>query len=212
VLNEAPTLPATLESLLCQRAEWVALVVVDGGSTDRTVEVAQAIGVDCVSAPRAGRGFQISQGLENAISEIVLVAHGDMRFPGDACARIRRHLGSHPECPGGSLGHRFDSDRPIYRLIEWFDSRRARRGISYGDQAQFFRRRLIVDSGGFPSLPVMEDVELSQRLLRFGRAAYLNQPVIVSPRRFESQGFLRTAWRNWQCRYEFRRAERRRQI
>jgi rSAM/selenodomain-associated transferase 2 len=204
VLNEERTLPATLESVLCQRPEWIELIVVDGGSTDRTIEIAQELGANCLSAPRAGRGSQIALGMEGIAGDIVLVAHGDMRLSCGACARIRRHMAEHPECPGGSLGHRFDSNRAIYRLIEWFDARRARRGMSYGDQAQFFRSRWISHSGGFPQSPIMEDVELSQRLLRLGRPAYLDDPVIVSPRRFESQGILRTAWWNWRLRCEHR--------
>jgi hypothetical protein len=105
---------------------------------------------------------------------------------------MRRWLADHPACPGGCFGHRFDSSRTVYRLVEAWDSVRARLGVSYGDQAQFFRRELVERSGGFPDLALMEDVELSRRLGALGRPVYLNRPVVVSPRRFERLGWWRT--------------------
>jgi hypothetical protein len=129
-----------------------------------------------------------------------------MLFPSSALAAIRRALAAHPACPGGCLGHRFDSPRWLYRFIERADRMRAVRGMSYGDQAQFVRRERLARGGGFPEQPIMEDVELSRRLRALGRPIYLDIPVTVSPRRFEERGVWRVLWENW----TFRRAYRRR--
>ena len=92
------------------------------------------------------------------------------------------------------------------QLIEWADRVRARRGVSYGDQAQFFRREWLARVGGFPDQPIMEDVELSLRLRVLGRPVSLDVPVTVSARRFADRGWWRVLWANWR----FRRAYRRR--
>ncbi len=200
-LNEAAALPATLESLLSQSEPAERIIVVDGGSRDGTAEVALKLGVEVRLAEAAGRGNQIALGASGAAEDLVVVAHADMIFPRDALATIRRYMRDHPGCPGGSLGHRFDSESWVHRIIEWFDRRRARRGDSYGDQVQFFRRGLLE----FPAQPIMEDVELAARLRELGEPAYLDCPVTVSTRRFERLGLLWTLWRN-RC---YRRAYRR---
>lgn len=129
-----------------------------------------------------------------------------MLFAPSALAAIRQVLTARPACPGGCLGHRFDSRRWIYRLIERADRMRAVRGTSYGDQAQFFRREWLTRAGGFPDQPIMEDVELSRRIRALGRPVYLDVDVTVSARRFEERGWRRVLWENW----TFRRAYRRR--
>jgi hypothetical protein len=90
-------------------------------------------------------------------------------------------------------------------MIEWWDRRRAMRGHSFGDQAQFFRRERLERAGGFPELPLMEDVELARRLRRLGRPAYLAVPVTVSSRRYERLGWPRAMWMNWRLRQILRR-------
>ena len=140
-----------------------------------------------------------------ATEEVILVAHADMRFQPEALAMVRRYLAKHPGCAGGCLGHRFDSRRWCFRVIEWFDRRRAARGHSYGDQAQFFRREALAAVGGFPAQPMMEDVELSRRLRDLGPVAYLNCPVLVSPRRFEQKGIIRVLWQNRRLRAAYPR-------
>jgi glycosyltransferase involved in cell wall biosynthesis len=202
--NEEAHLAATLHSLLSQTRPAERLVVVDGGSQDGTVKLARSFGVEVLTVAGRGRGGQIAAGLPGTSEEVVLIAHADMIFPPDALEIVRRRLADDPRCPGGCLGHRFRSTRWIFRLIEWYDRRRARRGESYGDQAQFFRREWLSLAGGFPDQPIMEDVELSRRLRLVGRPAYLDLPVTVSPRRYEQHGVLRVAWANW----TFRRAYR----
>jgi rSAM/selenodomain-associated transferase 2 len=204
-LNEANGLPLALTSLQQQRVRPDRVIVVDGGSQDRTAEIAQEYGATVLVSAARGRGNQTATGINAATEDVIVVGHADMVFPPDALVRIRCHLLSHPRCPGGCLGHRFATTRWPYRLIEWFDHRRAAAGQSYGDQCQFFRRELLTTADGFPAQPILEDVELAARLRSLGRPAYLNCPVTVSPRRFERLGLVRTLWQNWQFRRAYRR-------
>ncbi len=204
-LDEETDLPRALSSLQNQTRRPSRVIVVDGGSRDRTAEIARDFGATVLKAATRGRGNQTATGIHATTEDIVIVGHADMDFPPDAMDRIRSHLLSHPQCPGGCLGHRFASDGWPYRLIEWFDRRRAAAGESYGDQCQFFRRELLATTGGYPAQPILEDVELSARMRTLGRPAYLNCPVTVSPRRFERVGLVRTLWQNWQFRRVYRR-------
>lgn len=202
--NEDTSLGTTLISLLSEITPQTRLIVVDGGSTDHTCRVAEQHGAYLLQAARKGRGCQIAEALAHVHEDIVLIVHADMGLPEGAFARIRRCFVEHPDCPGGCLGHRFAGTRWVYRLVEGWDRWRARRGISYGDQAQFFRRELIERHGGFPDQPIMEDLELSRRMLTLGEPAYLDCPVVVSPRRFERLGWWRTATTNLLLRLAYR--------
>ena len=204
-LNEAAVLLATLRSLLGQSRRPDRIVVVDGGSVDETADIARASGAEVLAVAGRGRGGQIAAGVAACTEDIVVVAHADMLFPPTALEAVEQYLVQHPACPGGCLGHVFDRPRRVVRCIEWWDRRRAQCGDSYGDQAQFFRRELLLAAGGFPDLPLMEDVELARRLRRPGRPAYLDVPVVVSARRYERHGWPRVAWMNWRLRRLYRR-------
>jgi glycosyltransferase involved in cell wall biosynthesis len=204
-LNEAGALPDTLRSLLGQTRVPDRLVVVDGGSADETVAVARRAGTGTFVVSGRGRGGQVAAGVAACPEDVIVVAHADMVFPPDALEAISTHLGRRPTCPGGCLGHRFDHPKWVYRAIEWWDRRRAVRGYSFGDQAQFFRREMLELAGGFPDLPLMEDVELARRLRRLGRPEYLDRPVTVSARRYERLGWPRVMWSNWRLRQRYRR-------
>jgi len=125
-LNEAEGLAAALASLRAQTEPAERLLVVDGGSADGTARVAAACGAEVFTAAGGGRGGQIAAGVRAVGADVVLVAHADMLFPPHALERVRRLLAQRPGCPGGCLGHRFASDGWVYRVIEWFDRRRAR--------------------------------------------------------------------------------------
>jgi len=205
VLNDALSLDTTLRSLADLSLSASRVLVVDGGSKDGTVAVARSFNAGVLIVPERGRGGQIAAGVAALDEEGIVIGHADMIFPPLALESVRRKLAEDPLCPGGCLGHRFDSPKRIYRFIEWLDHRRARRGESYGDQAQFFRRAWLARMGGFPDQPIMEDMELSRRLRLLGQPAYLDVPVLVSPRRFERLGWWRAAWANWNFRRTYRR-------
>lgn len=204
-LNEEAGLPGLLASLREQSQPAQCIVLADGGSRDATVSLARQAGAEVIVSQGRGRGGQVAAALAGLSEEVVLVAHADMRLPPLALHGIRQALTDNPSAPGGCLGHRFDQDSFILRLVEWFDRRRAIEGESYGDQAQFFRRERLAAVGGFPEQPLMEDVELSRRLRLLGVPLYLDIPVTVSARRFRQMGFWRVLWSNHTLRRRYRR-------
>lgn len=203
-LNEQADLARALDSLSAQQSDFDALIVADGGSTDDTLSVAAAHGATIVAVGRPGRGGQVAAALRGLEHDVVFVAHADMIVPAGALARMRQRLAAAAKCPGGCLGHRFDGAWRSLRWVEWWDRRRARRGMSYGDQGQFFRRAMLEQQGGYPDQPIMEDVELSRRLKRLGRPLYLDCPVVVSARRYRRLGWLRTTLVNFLLRVAYR--------
>ncbi|MGD9721447.1 MAG: glycosyltransferase family 2 protein [Pirellulales bacterium] len=203
-LNEEAALCNTLESVIPQTTDGDRVIVADGGSVDRTLDLASHHGAKLVPVGSRGRGTQIAAALRHVDDCIVLIVHADMIVPAGALSAIRRGFVERPNCPGGCLGHHFGSANRLLRLTEWWDERRARRGTSYGDQAQFFDRRLLDRQGGFPDQPIMEDVELSRRLRRLGTPVYLDCPVLVSARRFDRLGWCRTILANYLLRLVYR--------
>lgn len=203
-LNEEAFLPRLLASLAEQSEPFDEIAVADGGSTDRTIEIAEAAGGKVVRCVR-GRGIQIAAGIEATTAEVILVLHADSKAQPQTSTMLRQWYEKNPDSPGGCLGHRFDGGGWLLRLVEWADERRARRGISYGDQGQFFRGDILPRIGGFPALPLMEDLELSRRMTSVGEPAFLDLPVLSSTRGFERLGVIRTTLRNRRMRKAFER-------
>jgi rSAM/selenodomain-associated transferase 2 len=204
VLNEREQLPGLLDSARHQSEPFDEIVVSDGGSTDGTSDIAAEAGAIVVASDQ-GRGEQIATGVAATKSSAVLVLHADSRCQRTTVEAIKRHFSHHPESPGGCLGHRFDRRSWLLRLVEWADRRRARRGISYGDQGQFFRKDALNLVGGFPRQRIMEDVELSRRLQSIAHPVYLDVPVTCSSRGFDRLGVLGTIVRNRRLRSRYRR-------
>ena len=131
------------------------LIVVDGGSTDGTREIAPRLGATVISTER-GRGRQIAAGASAARSDVVLVLHADSEALPDIGSRISAALKAPPEAVGGAVGQRFHPDALGLDVIECLNEVRALFfGLSFGDQGQFFRRAAVMASGGFPPLPLM---------------------------------------------------------
>jgi rSAM/selenodomain-associated transferase 2 len=191
VLNEASLLENCLHSVARMSPCPDELIVVDGGSIDRTREIATRLGATVVSS-EPGRGRQIAAGAAAARSDVVLVVHADSEVLPDTWSRIRTALNTRVEAVGGAVGQRFDRDAPTLCVIECLNEIRAvLLGLSFGDQGQFFRRAAIMAGGGFPELPLMEDVELSLRLRAAGPMLYLGGGLICSGRRWQHENWLK---------------------
>jgi len=194
VLNEALRLSEAVGPFIDDRDH---LLVVDGGSTDRSVVAALATGVRVIVSPR-GRARQMNEGAKHsALSEVLLFVHADVRLPANWRASVERAV--HAGAGWGRFDVSLNSTHPLLRLVGWFMNQRSRlTGIATGDQAIFITREAWHRVNGWPDVPLMEDIRMSQQLLKAcGRPACLPERVHVSARRWEERGILRTILLMW---------------
>ena len=208
VLNEAVSLPGVLAGLTELRARGVVVVVVDGGSVDSTVAAAQA-GADAVLTAPRGRASQMNAGTRHPLAraaDALLFLHADTRLPPNADGLIRGALARGARW--GRFDVRIDGQHRLLpwvaRLMNW---RSRATGIATGDQAIFVRRRVFESIGGFPALPLMEDIALSARLRSLAPPACLTEQVITDGRRWDRHGFWKTVLLMWRLRAAFARGE-----
>jgi rSAM/selenodomain-associated transferase 2 len=193
-LNEAANLPQTLATIDAAKHDC-EVIIADGGSTDRTCEIAQAAGAIVLQSP-LGRAKQLNHGAAQASGEIYLFLHADTRLPSNWRDLIQQTLAS-PATIAGAFELAIDSPRWGLRLVEWGVKVRSRYlHLPYGDQAIFLRAETFHQLGGFPDLPIMEDFQLVKQLQKMGRIAIVPQAVLTSARRWEKRGILKTTGLN----------------
>lgn len=189
VLNEANTICDVLAQV--GKAHGVEVIVVDGGSHDETVTLAQSMGVKVISAT-AGRANQMNAGAAVATGEILLFLHADTRLPGEFETLVRQAL-QDPKTVAGAFELRIDARlwglRGIEAMVNW---RSHFLHLPYGDQGIFLRSSIFRKIGGFPNLPIMEDFELMRRLRILGKIAVAPAPVLTSGRRWQKLGVVKT--------------------
>ncbi len=232
VLNEEAVLEQQLSYLTRQCAHIdCELLIVDGGSNDRTTEIARRYG-QVISSPR-GRAIQMNAGAAAAMGEILIFLHADTLLPDDAFQAIEQALtsppvvgtsppvvgtsppvvgtsppvvGTSPPVVGGAFQICFNCDQWPYRLVAFTTNLRSRvRKVFTGDQAYFVRATSFNAIGGFPDQPLMEDLEIITRLRTIGKVVLLPQYVTTSARRHEKIGLIRTVLFMWYLRtlYKF---------
>ncbi len=198
-LNEAAGIVAHLATLQPLRRRGGEVIVVDGGSADDTLKLAGPL-VDQVITARRGRAAQMNAGARSASGDVLLFLHADTRLPEGADSLLKRVL-TDERWEWGRFDVVIEGTHPLLRLVAWSMNRRSRlTGIATGDQALFVRRKAFARVGGFPDLPLMEDIALSRRLKRLGRPLCLGERVTTSGRRWERRGVLRTIVLMWQLR------------
>jgi len=198
VLDEAPTLAPRLQALQTYRQRGARVVVVDGGSQDDTLEIARQHADLALLAPR-GRAAQMNAGAAACPADALLFQHADSVLPEHADVLVRRAtLGPFF---WGRFDVRIDSPRPLLRVVSAMMNLRSRwTGIATGDQALFVRHDLFRQVGGFPELPLMEDIAISRALKVHGPPACLRERVTTSARRWERHGVWRTIFLMWRLR------------
>ena len=200
VLNEARGICQTLQALAPLRARGVQVIVVDGGSTDDTVQqarlVCDAAAWQVIESP-AGRAAQMNAGAKLASAATLLFLHADTVLPAAADTLVARALNRGiPQW--GRFDVRIAGKHRMLRVVAAFMNRRSRwSGIATGDQALFMTRTAFDQVGGFPPQALMEDIEISKRLLQFSRPACLAARVVTSGRRWETRGVWRTIVLMW---------------
>ena len=201
-LNEAAGIAATLAPLQPLRARGHELVVVDGGSTDGTAALAAPLADRVLHSPR-GRARQQNAGARAARGDVLLFLHADTRLPDGADRLVLEGLARSGR-GWGRFDVRLTGRHPMLRVVERMISLRSRlTGVATGDQAVFVTRERFAAAGGFPEIPLMEDLALSRALLRAGRPLCLRARVTTSSRRWEERGIWRTILLMWRLRLAY---------
>lgn len=206
--NEEAALPAALRDVAALDPQPDEILVVDGGSSDATISIAQKAGINAVTAPRKGRGVQINYGVATVQSEIVCILHADTKLPVDAIDVIRvtmsdRRIALSSFTPriSGSQGTRWGTT--FHNWIKtWYAPLLTRphlffRGVRllFGDHAMFFRREHFLEVGGCDEgLAIMEEADLCIKFARFGKTKMVPRWVWTSDRRVAAWGPIRANW------------------
>jgi len=207
-LNEAGTLPLLLADL----ATWprpLEILVVDGGSGDATGVVCRTGGVRLLRSPVAGRGQQLRWGAAQADGPWLLVMHADSRLTTgwvDAVTAVLERPAA--EQQAWYFDFKVSGTRPMLRLLEKAVAWRSRwRQRPYGDQGLLIHSSLYTSVGGYRPIPLMEDLDLVQRLAARSRLRRIGHPLITSGRRWQGQGVLSLALRNARLRQRWAQGE-----
>ena len=203
-LDEEASIARTIRS--CRGAGPSEVIVVDGGSRDSTVEIARGRADAVIAAPR-GRAAQMNAGAAVARGEALLFLHADTLLPAGSVPVVRGAL-QDPAVIGGAFGVHLAPSPDAGRYVRatlgitgWMIGARAAVSRSYsGDQAIFVRADAFHAVGGYPEIPLMEDVELSRRMRRAGKTVLLPLRVETSGRRWEAWGPLKTVLFMWRLR------------
>jgi len=188
-LNEERYIANTLQFL--SAVPQVEIIVVDGGSIDKTVQAARHF-TEYVFLTHAGRAHQMNFGAQHATGDVLLFLHADtMLLPG-AIEMVRYHM-RRVNVVGGAFDLHLDSERALVRAIARLGTLRSRlTRVPYGDQGLFIRSRIFQHIGGFKLMPIMEDLEFAKRMRRMGRVMFISEGLVSSARRWEHNGAFKT--------------------
>lgn len=202
LFNESGQLASLIDHLRLWKSKGCDIILVDGGSSDDTLAKIQGSGLKALSAPR-GRARQMNAGAAVAEGEILLFLHADTRLCDGADTLVRNALARNNRY-WGRFDVRIEGDHWLLMVVGGLMNLRSRlTGMATGDQCLFVSATIFHAVGGFPEQPLMEDIELSRRLLRVSRPACLRRKVTTSGRRWRDRGVWRTIWLMWRLRWAY---------
>ncbi len=193
ILNEEKILGKTLNRLQPELADH-ELIIVDGGSTDASVCIARKYGK--VVLTERGRAKQLNAGAAAASGDILLFLHADIWLEPGALTAVEAALAN--GYVGGAFRQKIDGKHFLYRFIETVGNFRAKRlRVFYGDGGIFLARTRFQQLGGFPEVPILEEMRFSKGLRRLGKTTLISPGIHISSRRWEEGGIVRTTLNNW---------------
>jgi len=187
--NEAQTIGGLLENLKELGAEEV--IVADGNSADRTVEIASTYAR--VISSQTCRALQMNAGARASSGEVLLFLYADVRLGPGGLAAVRDSL-RNPEVAGGNFDIRYEGSDWVAAAFTSINRWRRQLGVFYGDSGIFCRRQVFEALGGYAPWPILEDYDFAWRLRKAGKLALLHEPIWVSDRRWRTSGLLPTLW------------------
>ncbi len=188
-LNEEEAIGPTLANLR-ENHDADEVIVADGGSTDRTREIAASLA--SVIETERGRARQLNAGARAAKGDIFIFLHADTKLPSGGIETVRRLI-AEGKIEAGRFRMRFDSDDFFLNLYSFYTRFHF---FSYGDQAFFVKRDLFEKMGGFSEEAPFEDIEFYRRLRKITHPHIVKSPVTTSARRFFKMGKFRQKWIN----------------
>jgi len=202
VLNEEEFLKERLTALQWLRNKYSEIIIVDGGSSDHSAKISAPM-ADTFLFSRKGRANQMNAGAKNARGEILLFLHSDTVFLENSFEELQKRIAK-IDIFWGWFNLKFTDRSLIFSLIS--NSMRIRSSLTKictGDQTLFVSAKLFNDIGGFPDIPLMEDIAISKMLKKESPPVFISKPVFSSVRRWESEGALKTILTMWWLRFQY---------
>jgi rSAM/selenodomain-associated transferase 2 len=185
--NEEESITSTLRAMALVDGEFEAIVA-DGGSDDRTIEIARKSCARVIGSER-GRGTQMHKGAQAARGQTLLFLHADTIAPRDLVEQINEALLHDVTAVGGNFDVRFDGTSRAAAFMTWLYPKLGKLGLCYGDSGIFVRASVYNEIGGFNSFPLFEDLDFIKRLKKRGRMIHLPIALVTSSRRFDGRRF-----------------------
>ena len=205
-INEASNLPLLLSDLSSIQKEG-EIIIVDSGSEDKTIDVANIYGAKVVISKERNRGFQLDLGAKNSKGDWLFFLHADTRLTNDWFKKINSFLNGNKN----SIYYfefKINNKKIIYRVLEILVNCRSKFFKQpYGDQGLIIHRKIYFKNNGFRNIPLMEDVDFLMRLNKKKDLKQLNFPIFISSRKWERTNIFLQAIKNWQFRRRWLKGE-----
>ena len=203
ILNEASRIPQLLEELKQLEQCNCEIIIVDGGSKDDSVEIAEHAGFRVEKTTR-GRAHQMNTGAKRATGSVLLFLHADTQLPDTVDSLVKKIFSDNPSSCWGYFRVRIAGYSKVLYIIGFMMNLRSHlTSIVTGDQVIFVKKKEFLKAGCFPEQLLMEDIELSKKLRTFSRPSCINYHVITSGRRWELHGVWRTIFLMWRLRWDY---------
>ena len=201
VLNEAQLIKVRLTRLQPLRRLGHEVILVDGGSADQSVDLAQSL-VDRIVNSERGRSAQMNAGAAVARHSLLVFLHLDTQLPGQFESQLKAFQTS--DCDWGFSLVQFDATGCGFKLIAWFMNHRSRlTRVCTGDQVLCVKHTTFKQIGGFAAIALMEDVEISKRLRKISTPFIFSAPVLACSRKWQREGVWRTVMLMWRLRFAY---------
>ncbi|HEX3034842.1 MAG TPA: TIGR04283 family arsenosugar biosynthesis glycosyltransferase [Thermodesulfobacteriota bacterium] len=195
--NESTTIEDTLNKLLKILLPNDEVIIVDGESEDNTQEIVRTFPQVKLISSKRGRAIQMNVGAQKAKNQYLLFLHADNIISSDCLSMLRGEIRSNRHS-WGWFPIRLNSSRLIFKILEAGANLRLRlTGTPLGDHGIFVKKEIFDKIGGFPEIPIMEDLEFVRKVKSITKGVQINCPIGTSVRRFEKSGILKTFLTMW---------------